>query len=80
MNVTKLALALEKAKINSPLGEISVRAADHQALVPLIVSKVSKEAKYKRKGLSFGLKPEAVIPSADAINPVQPSCKMNRPA
>ena len=80
IEVAAIASALEKAKITTPAGEVSVRAADHQALVPLIVSKVSPEAKYKREGLTLGFKPVRVIPGQDAVNPVQPTCKMQRPS
>jgi branched-chain amino acid transport system substrate-binding protein len=80
MDVTALARALENAKAETPMGEVSVRAADHQASVPLIVSVVSTDAKYKRSGLSLGLKPVKTVPGPEAINPVQPSCKMEHPA
>lgn len=80
MDVTALARALETAKAQTPIGEVSVRAADHQASVPLIVSVVSADAKYKRSGLSLGLKPVKTVPGSEAINPVQPSCKMEHPA
>jgi branched-chain amino acid transport system substrate-binding protein len=79
-DVTALARALETARVQTPIGEVSMRAADHQASVPLIVSVVSPEAKYKRNGLSLGLKPVKTVPGPDAINPVQASCKMDRPA
>jgi branched-chain amino acid transport system substrate-binding protein len=79
MDVTALARALENAKTETPIGEVSVRAADHQALVPLIVSVVSPDAKYKRDALLLGLKPVETIPGPEAINPVQASCKMERP-
>ena len=80
IEVAAIASALEKAKITTPAGEVSVRATDHQALVPLIVSKVSPEAKYKREGLTLGFKPVRVIAGQDAVNPVQPTCKMQRPS
>jgi branched-chain amino acid transport system substrate-binding protein len=80
IEVAAIASALEKSQITTPAGEVSVRAADHQALVPLIVSKVSPEAKYKREGLTLGFKPVRVIAGQDAVNPVQPTCKMQRPS
>ena len=80
IEVAAIASALEKTQITTPAGEVSVRAADHQALVPLIVSKVSPEAKYKREGLTLGFKPVRVIAGQDAVNPVQPTCKMQRPS
>ena len=80
IDVTAIARALEQAKFESPVGEISVRREDHQASVPLIVSRVGPDAKYKREGLSLGFKPVRVVPGPGAINPVQPSCKMERPS
>jgi branched-chain amino acid transport system substrate-binding protein len=80
IDVTAIARALEKAKVTTPMGEISVRADDHQAVVPVIVSKVSRDAKYTRQGLGLGFKPVRLVAGPDAVNPVQASCKMERPA
>ena len=80
IDVLAIASALEKASITTPAGDIRVRAEDHQAIVPLIVSKVSPDAKYKREGRAIGFKPVRVITGQDAVNPVQPTCKMQRPA
>jgi branched-chain amino acid transport system substrate-binding protein len=77
---TQIALALEKAKIQTPIGEMSMRAADHQASVPLVVSIVSKDAAFKVDGTDMGFKPVKVIPGPEAISPVQDSCKMDRPS
>ena len=80
IDVTAIARALESARFESPIGEIRVRPEDHQASVPLIVSKVSPDAKYKRSGLALGFKPVRIIPGPDAINPVQATCRMDRPS
>jgi branched-chain amino acid transport system substrate-binding protein len=80
IDVTKVALALENAKVKSPIGEISMRKDDHQAMVPLVVSQVSKDAKFKVDGTDMGLKPIKVVAGPDAISPVQSSCKMQRPS
>lgn len=80
VDVKAIALALEKAKVQTPTGEVSVRAEDHQAIVPLVVSKVSQDAQYKRQGLNLGFKPVKVVPGAEAVNPLQESCKMQRPS
>ncbi len=80
VDVEAVALALEGAKFETPIGQISVRADDHQAVVPMIVSKVSPDAKYKRDGLSLGFKPVGVVLGPDGVNPVQESCKMDRPS
>ena len=75
---TQIALALEKAKVQTPIGEMSMRAADHQASVPLVVSIVSKDAAFKVDGTDMGFKPVKVIPGPEAISVVQESCKMDR--
>lgn len=80
VDVTKIALALEKAKIQTPIGEMSMRASDHQAVVPLVVSVVSKDAGYKVDGTDMGFKPVKVIAGPDAISAPQDTCKMDRPS
>src|SRR3546814_6566691 len=35
LNVSKLALNLEKVKITTPMGETSIRAEDHQVVLPI---------------------------------------------
>jgi len=80
IDVSAIASALEKANITTPAGEIGMRAEDHQAIVPVIISKVSPDAKYKREGLNLGFKPVRVIAGKDAVNPVQSACKMERPS
>ncbi|RWM45500.1 ABC transporter substrate-binding protein [Mesorhizobium sp.] len=79
LNVTDLAKALEAVSIDTPMGKIAVRAEDHQGALPLIVSQVSADAKFKRESLDIGLKPVSLVEGAASINPVQPSCKMQRP-
>jgi branched-chain amino acid transport system substrate-binding protein len=80
IDATKIALALEKAKVQTPIGEITMRAADHQAAVPLVVSVVSKDASFKVDGTDMGFKPVKVIPGPEAISAVQETCKMDRPS
>jgi branched-chain amino acid transport system substrate-binding protein len=79
LEVNTFAKALETAKLKTPLGEVSMRAADHQALMPMVVSVVSKEAKYKADGTDMGFKPVKVFSGELASTPVQASCKMQRP-
>jgi branched-chain amino acid transport system substrate-binding protein len=61
------------------MGEMSMRAADHQVLLPLVVSTVTKDAKYKVDGTDMGFKPVRVFTAAEAAMPVQASCKMRQP-
>ncbi len=46
IDVTKLAQALENAELPTDIGTIIFRKEDHQALLPVVVSKVTKDAKY----------------------------------
>ncbi|WP_372658003.1 branched-chain amino acid ABC transporter substrate-binding protein [Hydrogenophaga sp.] len=79
-SVNALARALESTKITTPLGEISMRAEDHQALLPMVVSTVSKDAKYKVDNTDMGFKPVKRFAAQEAATPAQASCKMQRPA
>lgn len=79
IDATKLALALENASWESPVGTWSVRKEDHQALLPITVSEVSKDAKYKVDGTDMGFKLLKVVSAKDAAVPVASSCKMKRP-
>ncbi|MBO9516338.1 MAG: ABC transporter substrate-binding protein, partial [Variovorax sp.] len=79
LDVNAFAKALESGKLQTPMGEMSMRAADHQVQMPLVVSVVSKDAKYKADGTDMGFKPVKVF-SAEAVSvPAQASCKMQRP-
>jgi branched-chain amino acid transport system substrate-binding protein len=79
LNVNAFAKVLEKTRLTTPMGEMSVRAADHQALLPMVVSTVSKDAKYKVDGTDMGFKPVKVFTAAEVAVPAQASCKMQRP-
>ena len=43
---TAVALALEGMTFNGPLGEIQMRASDHQIQMPLMVSSLTSDFKY----------------------------------
>ena len=79
LDVRKLALALEKASIETPMGTLGMRAEDHQALLPLAVSVVSRDAKYKADGTDLGFKPVKRFTAQEAAVPAQSTCKMQRP-
>lgn len=79
LDVNAFARAMETARIRTPMGWMSMRAADHQVLLPMVVSVVSKEAKYKVDGTDMGFKPVKIYSADEAALPVQPSCKMQRP-
>jgi branched-chain amino acid transport system substrate-binding protein len=80
LNVNAFAKALEATKIKTPLGEMSMRAADHQALLPFVVSTVARDAKFKVDDTDMGFKPLKVFSADEAATPAQASCKMQRPA
>ena len=80
LNVNAFAKALETSKIMTPMGEMSMRAADHQALLPIVVSMVDKDAKLKSDGSDMGFKPVKRFSAEEAATPAQASCNMKRPA
>ncbi|NYT64483.1 branched-chain amino acid ABC transporter substrate-binding protein [Alcaligenaceae bacterium] len=80
LNVTQLALNLEKVTITTPMGETSMRVEDHQVLLPMVVSKVSRDVKYKVDDTDMGFQVVKRFTGAQAANPVEATCKMKRPA
>jgi branched-chain amino acid transport system substrate-binding protein len=79
VDVTKLSAALENVKVEWPLGELSMRAADHQVQLPLVISIVAEDAKYKADGTSMGFKPVKVLSAKETETAVDETCKMARP-
>lgn len=79
LNVNAVARAFETVTYVSPVGELRMRAEDHQMLLPLVLSVVAKDAKIKLDGTDMGFKPVKYISAEDAAPPVQASCKMQRP-
>lgn len=80
LDVNALARALETTRMKTPMGEASMRASDHQVLLPLVVSVVTKDAKYKADDTELGFKPVKVFTAEEAAVPAQASCKMQRPS
>ena len=80
VNVKNIGLAMEKVTVESPMGPVTMRAADHQAMTPTAVAIVSKDAKYKFDNTDKGFKTVKVLSGKEATGPVQESCKMERPA
>ncbi|MBV2180070.1 MAG: ABC transporter substrate-binding protein [Castellaniella sp.] len=74
-----IALALENTTWESPIGAWSMRKDDHQVLLPITVSEVSKDAKFKVDGTNMGFHLLKVVGAQDAAVPVMPECKMKRP-
>jgi branched-chain amino acid transport system substrate-binding protein len=79
LNVNAFAKALETAKVTSPMGEMSMRAADHQVQMPMVVSTVAKDARYKADETDMGFKPVKRFTAAEASIPAQSNCAMKRP-
>jgi branched-chain amino acid transport system substrate-binding protein len=80
LNVNALARTLETTRLKTPMGEASMRAIDHQVLLPLVVSVLTKDAKYKADDTSLGFKPVKTFTAEEASTPAQASCKMQRPS
>lgn len=79
LDVNAFARALETARVKTSMGELSMRAADHQVLLPLVVSMVSKDARFKAEGTDMGFKPVKMFTAEEVASPVQAACKMQRP-
>ncbi|WP_144637542.1 branched-chain amino acid ABC transporter substrate-binding protein [Bordetella genomosp. 13] len=77
--VNDFARALEAARIQTPMGEMSMRGEDHQAQMPMVVSVVSRDAKLKVDGTDMGFKPTLRLSAQEASTPPQASCQMKRP-
>ena len=71
--------AMEGVKADWPMGELTMRAADHQLLLPVVVSEVSKDVKVKVDGTNLGFKPVTVLTGEQATVPPSAECKMVRP-
>lgn len=80
ISVTEIAKAMEKASIKTAIGPISVRVEDHQAIIPVVVSKVAEGVKYPVDGTKLGFSVVEIIPGPKAVYPAQASCKMERPS
>jgi branched-chain amino acid transport system substrate-binding protein len=75
-----IAFAIENTSWESPTGTWSMRKNDHQALVPVTVSEVSKNVAYKVDGTDMGFRLLETVSARDAATPVSQACKMDRPA
>jgi branched-chain amino acid transport system substrate-binding protein len=73
----KLAKALEGMKMDTPLGEMEMRADNHQLLQPLFVSTLSDKTKFDVEGSGLGFVTNAKIDAKDTALPT--TCKMQRP-
>ena len=73
----KVARALEGMKMQTPLGEVEMRADNHQLLQPLYVSTLEKNQKYDVEETGLGWKTDAKVDAKVTALPT--TCKMERP-
>jgi len=73
----KVAKALEGMKMSTALGEVEMRADNHQILQPLYVSTLSKNVKYDSEESGLGWKTDAKVDAKATALPT--TCKMERP-
>jgi branched-chain amino acid transport system substrate-binding protein len=77
----KVAHAMSGMKMAGPMGEIEMRASDHQLQQPLYISAFTKAGgavKHDSEKTGFGFRTEKAIPTYVASTPT--SCNMQRPA
>lgn len=79
VDVKALAYQLENTSVQDGMGVTSMRKGDHQAIIPIIVSRVQAGVKYPADGTKYGFSPVKVIPGAEVIYAPQASCTMVRP-
>jgi branched-chain amino acid transport system substrate-binding protein len=73
----KVAKALEGMKMQTSLGEVEMRADNHQILQPLYVSTLAKAPKYDVEGTGLGWKSDAKVDGKATA--LATTCKMERP-
>lgn len=78
-NVTDFVRAMEKVEAKWPLGTLTMRADDHQLILPVVVAEVSKDADVKVDDTDMGFKPIEIVSAADASAPPSDKCMMKRP-
>ena len=73
----RVAKALEGMKMSTSLGEVEMRADNHQLLQPLYVSTLLKNTKYDVEDSGLGWKSDAKVEGKATALPT--TCKMERP-
>jgi branched-chain amino acid transport system substrate-binding protein len=73
----KVAKALEGLKYKTALGEVEMRADNHQLLQPMFVSTMSDKVKYDVEKTGVGFVTNGRIEAKDTATPT--TCKMERP-
>lgn len=74
-----VAYALEGMTLQTGMGEVTMRAKDHQLIQPLFISTLTEDyKKYDAEGTGLGWKTDVEIPAAETAVPS--SCEMKRPS
>src|SRR5207247_7335574 len=73
----KVARALEGLKLQTTVGEVEMRADNHQVLQPMFISTLSDKVKFDVEKTGLGFKTDAKIDAKDTALPT--TCKMQRP-
>ncbi len=79
VSVKQIALAMENVTVDTDVGPIKMRREDHQAITPVTIAILSKDARFKFDNTDKGFKTVKLVPGSEATGPVQASCKMERP-
>jgi branched-chain amino acid transport system substrate-binding protein len=74
----KVAKALEGLKWTSTVGEVEMRADNHQLLQPLFVATLSDNVKYDVEKTGLGFKTDLKVDAKDTAMPT--TCQMQRPS
>jgi branched-chain amino acid transport system substrate-binding protein len=73
-----VAKAIEKTTVSIGDDKATMRAADHQAQLPLNLSMLASDAKYKQDGTPWGFRLIRTFPATQVSEPVD-GCNMKRP-
>jgi branched-chain amino acid transport system substrate-binding protein len=73
----KIAKALEGMKLTTTVGEVEMRADNHQLLQPMYISTLSDNVKFDVEKTGLGFKTDAKVEAKDTALPT--TCKMQRP-
>jgi branched-chain amino acid transport system substrate-binding protein len=73
----KVARALEGMKMNTSVGEVEMRADNHQLLQPLFVATLADNVKFDVEKTGLGFKNDVKISAKDTAMPT--TCQMQRP-
>jgi branched-chain amino acid transport system substrate-binding protein len=74
----KVAKALEGLKYHTSIGEVEMRADNHQLLQPMFISTMSDKVKYDVEHTGLGFKTDGRVEAKDTAMPT--TCKMVRPS